>query len=75
MEKKAPKIFKVKDVIENNKFKDIHNNIPQMPALVLIIGSVRSGKSNLLVNFGRSTINLWRNIIFQNRTSVALFHP
>ncbi len=51
MEKKAPKIYKVKDVIENNKFRDIHNNIPQMPALVLIIGSVRSGKSNLLVNF------------------------
>ena len=51
MEKKAPTIFKVKDVQENDKFNDIHTNLPQMASLCLIIGSVRSGKSNLLVNF------------------------
>jgi len=51
MEKKAPTIFKVKDVQENDKFADIHTNLPQMSSLCLIIGSVRSGKSNLLVNF------------------------
>ena len=48
---KTPKIYKVKDVKDNDKFIDIHENLPQMPSLCLIIGSVRSGKSNLLVNF------------------------
>jgi len=51
MEKSAPQILKVKDVIETEKFDGIHENLPQMPSLCLIIGSVRSGKSNLLVNF------------------------
>jgi len=51
MNKKAPEILKVKDVMETEKFDGIHENLPQMPSLCLIIGSVRSGKSNLLVNF------------------------
>ena len=49
--KKAPKVLKVKDEEPNEKFDDIHEYLPQMPSLCLIIGSVRSGKSNLLVNF------------------------
>ena len=49
--KKTPKVLKVKDELPNDKFTDIHENLPQMPSLTLIIGSVRSGKSNLLVNF------------------------
>ncbi len=48
---KVPKILKVKDVQEDNRFGDIHENLPKMPCLALLIGSVRSGKSNLLVNF------------------------
>lgn len=54
MEKKqreVPKILKVKDVKEDDRFADIHENLPKMPCLGLLIGSVRSGKSNLLVNF------------------------
>jgi len=51
MEKSAPQILKVKDVMETEKFDGIHENLPQPPSLCLIIGSVRSGKSNLLVNF------------------------
>ena len=51
MSNKAPEILKVKDVMETEKFDGIHENLPQMPSLCLIIGSVRSGKSNLLVNF------------------------
>ena len=51
MSRKAPQILKVKDVVETEKFDDIHENLPQMPSLCIIIGSVRSGKSNLLVNF------------------------
>ena len=46
-----PVIRKVKDVEETNKFDTLHENLPQMPSLCLLIGSVRSGKSNLLVNF------------------------
>ena len=46
MEKKAPTIFKVKDVQENDKFADIHTHLPQMASLCLIIGSVRSKPKN-----------------------------
>jgi hypothetical protein len=48
--KEVPIVLKVKDEAANEKFADIHENLPQMPSLCLIIGSVRSGKSNLLVN-------------------------
>ncbi len=52
MEKQsAPIIRQVKDVVETDKFDGVHEHLPQMPSLCLIIGSVRSGKSNLLVNF------------------------
>ena len=47
---KVPMVLKVKDPVEDSRFADIHPNLPQMPCLGLIIGSVRSGKSNLLVN-------------------------
>lgn len=46
----VPTIKKVKDVDPDTRFEDIHENLPGMPALVLLIGSVRTGKSNLLVN-------------------------
>ena len=47
---KGPSIYKVRDPPPDTKFADIHDNLPQMPSLLLIIGSVRSGKSNLIVN-------------------------
>jgi len=47
---KVPRVLKVKDEEANDKFDDIHNHLPQMPSLCLVIGSVRSGKTNLLVN-------------------------
>jgi len=46
-----PRVLKVKDELPSEKFDDIHSNLPQMPSLLLIVGSVRSGKSNLLVNY------------------------
>ena len=49
--KSVPKVLKVKDEVPNEKFSDIHENLPQMPSLLLIVGSVRSGKSNLLTNY------------------------
>ena len=45
-----PRILKVRDIEEDSRFTDLHPNIPQMPSLLLIIGSVRSGKSNLITN-------------------------
>ena len=48
---KVPTILKVKDVEADPRFANIHENLPAMPCLGLLIGSVRSGKSNLLVNF------------------------
>ena len=49
--KSVPKVLKVRDEKPSEKFDDIHENLPAMPSLCLIIGSVRSGKSNLLVNY------------------------
>ncbi len=49
--KPFPVVLKVRDEEPSEKFADIHSNLPQMPSLLLIIGSVRSGKSNLLVNY------------------------
>ncbi len=48
--KKAPKVYKVKDPEPSLRFDDIHENLPSMPSLLLIIGSVRSAKSNLICN-------------------------
>lgn len=48
--KSAPKVLKVNDILESNKYKPIHENLPQPQFLTLIIGSVRSGKTNYLIN-------------------------
>jgi len=50
MEKAPPKVFKVKDPDPDDRFGDIHPHLPQPPSLLLIVGSVKQGKSNLLVN-------------------------
>ena len=50
MDRKPPEILVVKDVSGDERF-DIHKNLPQMPSLCLILGSIKSGKSNLIVNF------------------------
>ncbi len=46
----APKVYKVKDPEADSRFAEIHPHLPQPPALLLIVGSVKQGKSNLLVN-------------------------
>lgn len=51
MDKKSPpKVYKVRDPEPDDKFEGIHPHLPQPPALVLIIGSIKQGKSNLVVN-------------------------
>ena len=51
MEKSCPKIYKVKDVEGDERFNDLHPNLPSMPSCCLIVGSIFSGKTNLCVNF------------------------
>mgnify|MGYP003149068608 CR=1 FL=1 len=47
---RPPKIYKVKDPEPNEKFKDLHPHLPSPPSLLLIVGSVKQGKTNLIVN-------------------------
>lgn len=51
MNRKPPQILKVIDVDGDERFKDIHPNLPGMPSLCILVGSIKSGKSNLVVNF------------------------
>ncbi len=50
MDKPPPKVYKVRDPDPDDRFADIHPHLPQPPSLLLIVGSVKQGKSNLLVN-------------------------
>jgi hypothetical protein len=45
-----PEILLVKADVPNPRITPVHPNIPQCPALLLGIGAVRSGKTNLLNN-------------------------
>tara|TARA_R110000803_G_scaffold623_4_gene2158 strand:+ start:36 stop:836 length:801 start_codon:yes stop_codon:yes gene_type:complete len=47
---RPPKVYKVTDPEPSQRFDDIHPHLPSMPSLLLIIGSVRSAKSNLICN-------------------------
>ena len=47
---RPPKVYKVKDPEPSSKFDDIHPNLPALPSLLVIVGSVRSAKSNLICN-------------------------
>ncbi len=42
--KAPPKVFKVKDPDPDDRYADIHPHLPQPPALLLIVGSVKQGK-------------------------------
>ena len=48
--KSPPKVFKVKDPEPDSRYGDLHPHLPAPPSLLLIIGSVKQGKSNLVVN-------------------------
>lgn len=55
----VPKVLKVNDILESNKYKPIHENLPQPQFLTLIIGSVRSGKTNYLINALRNASDFY----------------
>jgi len=63
MDKKAPKVYKVKDPEPDENFKDLHPHLPAIPSLLIIVGSVKQGKSNLLCNLTLSPE------MYQNRFS------
>tara|TARA_R110002051_G_scaffold297193_2_gene363452 strand:+ start:1343 stop:2176 length:834 start_codon:yes stop_codon:yes gene_type:complete len=50
MEKKPPKVLRVNDDIKTDKYKKIHPHLMQPQFLCLCVGSVRSGKTNYLIN-------------------------
>tara|TARA_R110001592_G_scaffold59576_1_gene180764 strand:+ start:243 stop:941 length:699 start_codon:yes stop_codon:yes gene_type:complete len=47
----TPILLKVKDLDGNEKFKGLHPNLIPCPACVIIIGAIKSSKSNLIINF------------------------
>tara|TARA_R100001163_G_scaffold62278_1_gene52920 strand:+ start:1374 stop:2138 length:765 start_codon:yes stop_codon:yes gene_type:complete len=53
MEAKPLKIYKVKDLEDKDKYPPINPILPQPPFLLIGYGSVRSGKTNSLINMMR----------------------
>ena len=51
----GPKVKKVIDLEDKGKYKEVHPHLPQPPFLLLMAGSVRSGKTNALVGLLRDT--------------------
>lgn len=49
----GPKVKKVIDLEDKSKYKPVHPHLPQPPFLLLMAGSVRSGKTNALVGLLR----------------------
>jgi len=69
----GPKIKKVIDLEDKSKYKPVHAHLPQAPFLLLMAGSVRSGKTNALVGLlrdeseGMYTDEYWDQVkIFSN---------
>lgn len=48
--RKPPEILKVRDLDGNERFPDIHPNLPQPPSCFIIVGAIKSSKSNLVIN-------------------------
>lgn len=46
----GPTILKVRDLDGNERFPDIHPNLPQCPSCFIIVGAIKSSKSNLIIN-------------------------
>jgi len=48
---KTPKLMKVKDLDGDEKFKGVHPNLPSLPSCCILVGAIKSSKSNLIINF------------------------
>jgi len=49
--KTAPKLRKVKDLEGDEKFEGLHPNLPKPPNMILLLGAIKSSKSNCIINF------------------------
>lgn len=49
-QKKTPTIYRVKDLAGDERFPDLHPHLPSMPSCCIIVGAIKSAKSNLIVN-------------------------
>ena len=49
-QKGVPKIYKVKDLAGDERFQGIHPNLPQCPSCCILVGAIKSSKSNLIIN-------------------------
>jgi len=54
MSKAPPKVRKVIDLEDKSKYPPVHPHLPQPPFNLLVAGSVKQGKTNLLVNLLRN---------------------
>ena len=50
MSNKPPEILKVKDLDGDERFTDLHPNLPRPPSCFIIVGAIKSSKSNLIIN-------------------------
>ena len=50
MDKSPPVIRKVKDLDGDERFPDLHPHLPKPPSCFIIVGAIKSSKSNLIIN-------------------------
>ena len=48
--KKPPTIYRVKDLAGDERFEGLHPNLPTPPSMCILVGAIKSSKSNLIVN-------------------------
>mgnify|MGYP003631495190 FL=1 len=65
MDKTAPVLYKVKDLDGDERFQDLHVNLPRPPSCCVLVGSIKSGKSNTVINM------LMREDMYKNRFDVV----
>jgi hypothetical protein len=49
--RKPPEILKVRDLDGSERFPNLHPHLPQCPSCFIIVGAIKSSKSNLVINF------------------------
>ena len=73
MEAKPLKIYKVKDLEDKDKYAPLNPILPQPPFLLIGYGSVRSGKTNSLINMMRRKdmygTDYWDNVLVISNTA------
>jgi len=73
MEAKPLKIYKVKDLEDRSKYPPLNPILPQPPFLLIGYGSVRSGKTNSLINMMRRKdmygTDYWEDVMVISNTA------